>query len=96
MVLVGNKIDIPGEDKLAKFRKRFKFHITKNIPYIDMSVKDRTNIDKPLLILARAVTRDDQLGLVEAPVLQPRDHENVAEPSKAAAELNLREDNDEE
>ena len=68
IVLVGNKVDV--KDRKVK-AKQITYHRRHNLQYFDVSAKSNYQFEKPFLWLARRLSGDPNLGLVEAPVLQP-------------------------
>lgn len=68
IVLTGNKVEI--KDRKVK-AKQITFHRKKNLQYYDISAKSNYNFEKPFLWLARKLSGDNQLSLVEEPGLQP-------------------------
>ena len=68
IVLCGNKIDI--KDRRVK-AKQITFHRKKNLQYYDISAKSNYNFEKPFLWLARKLTAQGNLTLVESPALRP-------------------------
>jgi len=68
IVLVGNKVDV--KDRKVK-AKQITFHRKKNLQYYDISAKSNYQFEKPFVWLLRRLVGDPNLGLVEAPVLQP-------------------------
>lgn len=76
IVLVGNKVDV--KDRKVK-AKMITFHRKKNLQYYDISAKSNYQFEKPFVWLLRKLTQDNNLVLVESPVL-------------AAAEFTLNED----
>jgi len=70
IVLTGNKVEI--KDRKVK-AKQITFHRKKNLQYYDISAKSNYNFEKPFLWLARKLSGDNALSLVEEPVLQPPD-----------------------
>jgi len=67
-VLVANKVDCEGRKVKAKY---IIFHRRKNIAYSEVSAEANYNVEEPFLYLARALTKDKELSLVELSVLQP-------------------------
>lgn len=61
IVLVGNKAEVP--DRTVK-ANQVNFHKSKNIPYFEISVKRRYNVEKPLLSLARSLAHDTSLEFI--------------------------------
>jgi GTP-binding nuclear protein Ran len=68
IVLCGNKVDV--KDRKVK-AKQITFHVKNNLKYYDVSAKSNYNFEKPFVWLALKLSGDDNLRLVEAPVLQP-------------------------
>ena len=68
MVLVGNKVDV--KDRKVK-AKQITYHRRHNLQYFDVSAKSNYQFEKPFLWLARRLSGDPNLALVEAPVLAP-------------------------
>jgi len=68
IVLTGNKVEI--KDRKVK-AKQITFHRKKNLQYYDISAKSNYNFEKPFLWLARKLSGDNALSLVESPALQP-------------------------
>jgi len=99
-VLTGNKVEI--KDRKVK-AKQITFHRKKNLQYYDISAKSNYNFEKPFLWLARKLSGDNGLSLVESPALQPPEF-TIDEQTKqiyqreieAAAAQPLPEDDDED
>merc|ERR1712164_51437 len=72
IVLVGNKVDV--KDRKVK-AKQIVFHRKKNLQYYDISAKSNYQFEKPFVWLLRRLTNENQLTLVEAPVLAPSEVE---------------------
>jgi GTP-binding nuclear protein Ran len=70
IVLVGNKVDV--KDRKVK-AKMITFHRKKNLQYYDISAKSNYQFEKPFVWLLRKLTNDNNLVLVESPVLAPAD-----------------------
>lgn len=68
IVLCGNKVEI--KDRKVK-AKQITFHRKKNLQYFEISAKVNYNFEKPFLWLAKKLSGDDKLHLVEAPALKP-------------------------
>jgi len=68
IVLTGNKVEI--KDRKVK-AKQITFHRKKNLQYYDISAKSNYNFEKPFLWLAKKLSGDNALSLVESPALQP-------------------------
>lgn len=68
IVLVGNKVDV--KDRKVK-AKQITYHRRHNLQYFDVSAKSNYQFEKPFLWLARRLSGDPNLTLVEAPVLAP-------------------------
>ena len=68
IVLCGNKVEI--KDRKVK-AKQITFHRKKNLQYYDISAKSNYNFEKPFLWLAKKLSGDNQLILVEAPAISP-------------------------
>jgi len=68
IVLVGNKVDVAERQVKAKM---ITFHRKKNLQYYDVSAKSNYNFEKPFLYLAKRLSGDPNLALVEAPALLP-------------------------
>jgi GTP-binding nuclear protein Ran len=66
IVLVGNKVDVKERKVKAK---QITFHRRHNLQYYDVSAKSNYQFEKPFLWLARRLSGDAALTLVEAPVL---------------------------
>merc|ERR1711915_804058 len=66
--LVGNKVDV--KDRKVK-AKTITFHRKKNLQYYDVSAKSNYQFEKPLVWLLRKMVNDNNLPLVEAPMLDP-------------------------
>eukprot|EP01113_Clastostelium_recurvatum_P021310 TRINITY_DN25227_c0_g1_i1.p1 TRINITY_DN25227_c0_g1~~TRINITY_DN25227_c0_g1_i1.p1 ORF type:complete len:182 (-),score=36.78 TRINITY_DN25227_c0_g1_i1:64-609(-) len=62
-VLCGNKADLRKEDRKVS-SKSITFHRIKNMMYYDISVRNKYNITKPFLYLARALLKDPSLKFV--------------------------------
>ena len=71
IVLVGNKVDV--KDRKVK-AKQITYHRRHNLQYFDVSAKSNYQFEKPFLWLARRLSGDPNLTLVEAPVLAPVEH----------------------
>mmetsp|Transcript_10834 Transcript_10834/g.10872 ORF Transcript_10834/g.10872 Transcript_10834/m.10872 type:complete len:222 (-) Transcript_10834:41-706(-) len=88
IVLVGNKVDV--KDRKVK-AKQITYHRRHNLQYFDVSAKSNYQFEKPFLWLARRLSGDANLMLVEAPVLAPQDvqidPEQMAEIERENAEL---------
>jgi GTP-binding nuclear protein Ran len=69
IVMIGNKIDV--KDRKIQ-TKHITFHRKKNIVYYEMSSKSKFNFEKPFLYLARKLTSDDNLEIVDEPGLYPQ------------------------
>ena len=68
IVLCGNKVEV----KARKVKtKQITFHRKKNLQYFEISAKTNYNFEKPFLHLARAITGEPTLILVQAPALLP-------------------------
>ena len=67
IVLVGNKVDV--KDRKVK-AKQITFHRKKNLQYYDISAKSNYQFEKPFIWLLRRIVGDNNLSLVETPVLQ--------------------------
>lgn len=70
IVLVGNKVDV--KDRKVK-AKQITYHRRHNLQYFDVSAKSNYQFEKPFLWLARRLSGDPNLTLVEAPVLAASD-----------------------
>mmetsp|Transcript_29429 Transcript_29429/g.52686 ORF Transcript_29429/g.52686 Transcript_29429/m.52686 type:complete len:133 (+) Transcript_29429:822-1220(+) len=81
IVLVGNKVDVKERKVKAK---QITFHRRHNLQYYDVSAKSNYQFEKPFLWLARRLSGDAGLVLVEAPVLAPQD---VVIPEEQLAQL---------
>ena len=68
IILVGNKVDI--NDRQVKDRN-VKFQRRKNIPYIPISTKSNYNYEKPFVCIARKISNDKKLRLIEQPAIKP-------------------------
>ncbi len=68
VVLVGNKVD--SKDRRVKPRA-ITYHRRKNLKYYEISTKFNYNLEKPFLHLARMLTNQPGLVLVEEPALTP-------------------------
>jgi GTP-binding nuclear protein Ran len=66
IVLVGNKVDVKERKVKAK---QITFHRRHNLQYYDVSAKSNYQFEKPFLWLARRLSGDVCLTLVEAPIL---------------------------
>ena len=66
IVLVGNKVDV--KDRKVK-AKQITYHRRHNLQYFDVSAKSNYQFEKPFLWLARRLSGDPQLTIVEAPIL---------------------------
>lgn len=99
IVLVGNKVDV--KDRKVK-AKMITFHRKKNLQYYDISAKSNYQFEKPFVWLLRKLTADNNLTLVESPVLQAaeftlnEDHiQNMQKELDAAAGMELPDEDDE-
>jgi len=70
IVLVGNKVDV--KDRKVK-AKQITFHRKKNLQYYDISAKSNYQFEKPFVWILRKISGDQNLTLVEAPLLQPEE-----------------------
>jgi GTP-binding nuclear protein Ran len=92
IVLCGNKVEL--KDRKVK-AKQITFHRKKNLQYYDISAKSNYNFEKPFLWLARQLSGDKTLLLVEAPALAPpvieaiMDETTKAEVERALAEAEM-------
>lgn len=68
IVLCGNKVDVK-ERKVKP--SQITFHRKKNLQYYDISAKSNYNFEKPFVWLARMLSGNPNLELVEAPALAP-------------------------
>ena len=68
IVLVGNKVDV--KDRKVK-AKQITYHRRHNLQYFDVSAKSNYQFEKPFLWLARRLSGDPALTIVEAPILAP-------------------------
>ena len=68
IVLVGNKVDV--KDRKVK-AKQITYHRRHNLQYFDVSAKSNYQFEKPFLWLARRLSGDAGLTIVEAPILAP-------------------------
>lgn len=88
IVLVGNKVDVKERKVKAKM---ITFHRRHNLQYYDVSAKSNYQFEKPFLWLARRLSGDPNLTLVEAPVIAPAevimDSEQLAAVQREQAEL---------
>ena len=67
IVLVGNKADV----KDRKLRAcQINFHRKRNLQYYDVSAKSNYQYEKPFLWLLKQLTGDNNLYLVESPLIQ--------------------------
>jgi GTP-binding nuclear protein Ran len=64
-VLVGNKVDNVATRQVKP--KMILFHRKKKMAYVDMSVKQNYNIEKPMLNLIRALYSDQTISFVNLP-----------------------------
>jgi GTP-binding nuclear protein Ran len=91
IVLVGNKVDV--KDRKVK-AKMITFHRKKNLQYYDISAKSNYQFEKPFVWLLRKLTNDNNLVLVESPVLAPADftldQNHIDEMNKEMEQLVLR------
>jgi len=67
IVLVGNKADV--KDRKLKARQ-INFHRKRNLQYYDVSAKSNYQYEKPFLWLLKQLTGDNNLYLVESPLIQ--------------------------
>ncbi len=85
IVLVGNKVDV--KDRKVK-AKQITFHRKKNLQYYDISAKSNYQFEKPFIWLLRRIVGDNNLSLVETPVLQAAEaHIDEAHMAQMNAEL---------
>lgn len=88
IVLVGNKVDVKERKVKAK---QITFHRRHNLQYYDVSAKSNYQFEKPFLWLARRLSGDAALVLVEAPILAPQevvmDADHLAQLAAEQAEL---------
>jgi len=88
IVLVGNKVDVKERKVKAK---QITFHRRHNLQYYDVSAKSNYQFEKPFLWLARRLSGDPNLLLVEAPVLAEQevhmDSEQLAAVAREQAEM---------
>lgn len=88
IVLVGNKVDVKERKVKAK---QITFHRRHNLQYYDVSAKSNYQFEKPFLWLARRLSGDPNLMLVEAPVLADQevqmDSEQLAAVAREQAEM---------
>lgn len=70
IVLVGNKADV--KDRKLKARQ-INFHRKRNLQYYDVSAKSNYQYEKPFIWLLRQLTGDQNLYLIETPLLQQPD-----------------------
>jgi GTP-binding nuclear protein Ran len=68
IVLCGNKVDVK-ERKVKP--SQITFHRKKNLQYYDISAKSNYNFEKPFVWLARMLSGNPNLELVESPALAP-------------------------
>ncbi len=68
IVLVGNKADVKDR-KLKAYH--INFHRKNNLQYYDVSAKSNYQYEKPFLWLLRKLTGDNNLYLIESPLLYP-------------------------
>lgn len=68
IVLCGNKVDVK-ERKVKP--SQITFHRKKNLQYYDISAKSNYNFEKPFVWLARMLSGNPNLELVDAPALAP-------------------------
>jgi GTP-binding nuclear protein Ran len=90
IVLVGNKVDV--KDRKVK-AKQITYHRRHNLQYFDVSAKSNYQFEKPFLWLARRLSGDPQLTIVEAPILAPVeiyvDEAQMAEIRKEEQEMDM-------
>jgi GTP-binding nuclear protein Ran len=90
IVLVGNKVDV--KDRKVK-AKQITYHRRHNLQYFDVSAKSNYQFEKPFLWLARRLSGDPALTIVEALVLAPSevhiDEEQMAEIRKEEQEMEM-------
>ena len=67
-IMVGNKADV--ENRKVKL-KQITFHRKKNLAYNDVSAEANYEIEKPFIHLAKRLAKEQDLSLVESPVVQP-------------------------
>lgn len=90
IVLVGNKVDV--KDRKVK-AKQITYHRRHNLQYFDVSAKSNYQFEKPFLWLARRLSGDAALTIVEAPILAPCevfiDEGQMAEIMKEEQEMDM-------
>jgi GTP-binding nuclear protein Ran len=90
IVLVGNKVDV--KDRKVK-AKQITYHRRHNLQYFDVSAKSNYQFEKPFLWLARRLSGDASLAIVEAPLLAPGEviigEEQMAEIRKEELEMEM-------
>ena len=70
IVLIGNKVDV--KDRKVK-AKMINYHRKKNLQYYEISAKANRNFEKPFVWIAKKLSGDNNLHLVEAPALKPKE-----------------------
>lgn len=90
IVLVGNKVDV--KDRKVK-AKQITYHRRHNLQYFDVSAKSNYQFEKPFLWLARRLSGDPALTIVEALILAPEevfiDEAQMAEIRKEEQEMDM-------
>ena len=85
IVLCGNKVEI--KDRKVK-AKQITFHRKKNLQYFEISAKANYNFERPFTWLARKLSGDNSLTLVEAPAIKPPEaHIDLAQQQQYELEL---------
>merc|ERR1739848_656828 len=85
IVMCGNKVDVKNRQVKAK---QVTFHRKKNLQYYEISAKSNYNFEKPFLYLARKLTGDDKLDIVEEAALEPPEI-TITDSEKKQIELEL-------
>lgn len=82
MILVANKVDAPDREVKGK---AIRLHRRMGIPMCELSVKSGYNFRKPFLWLARMLTNDATLELVDPPTEHPDQQQQQQQQPDTAA-----------
>mmetsp|Transcript_18515 Transcript_18515/g.20119 ORF Transcript_18515/g.20119 Transcript_18515/m.20119 type:complete len:219 (+) Transcript_18515:50-706(+) len=74
LVLCGNKVDI--KERQVK-PKMITFHRKRNLQYYEISAKTNYNFEKPFLRFIRKMLANEEICLVEPPLLVPPDYTDL-------------------
>ncbi len=74
IVLCGNKVDI--KERQVK-PKMITFHRKRNLQYYEISAKTNYNFEKPFLRFIRKMLANEEICLVEPPLLVPPDYADL-------------------